>query len=177
MKLSCRIMLNSLDRRRRERNQPWSDAPPHGHAAWRGARSTSAAFSTQNANGNEYRQGRSDGISRSRSKVSRSGAFGRQSRAKAQASRPRIHGALSLLSPFARLIRHPTTAARQCEPRDVLAATHAAASRPERNRTPRATPSTLFRKERRFVFPEKENEPFTFETVRGMPAPLSEPSR
>ena len=40
MKLSCRIMLNSLDRRRRERSELWSDdTPPHGHAAWRGARS------------------------------------------------------------------------------------------------------------------------------------------
>lgn len=127
--------------------------------------------------GGGYRQGRSSVVRKPRQKDFAERSRVRRSFTKAQASRPWIPVALSLLSPFARLIRHPTTAARQCEPRDVLAATHAAASRPERNRTPRATPSTLFRKERRFVFPEKENEPFTFETVRGMPAPLSEPSR
>ena len=49
------------------------DPPPHGNAAWRGARS---------------------------GQMSRGGAFGRRSRTKAQASQPWIHAALSLLSPF-----------------------------------------------------------------------------
>ena len=42
--------------------------PPHGHAAWRGARSAGAAFSAQNASGSECRQSRSSVIRRSRKK-------------------------------------------------------------------------------------------------------------
>ncbi len=67
------------------------DPPPHGHAAWRGhgvrarrfPRKTQARASIGNAD-------RASSGGRGR-KVSRSGAFGRQSRTKAQASRPWIH--------------------------------------------------------------------------------------
>ncbi len=44
--------------------------PPHGHAAWRGARSAGAAFSAQNASGSECRQSRSSVFRRSRKKGS-----------------------------------------------------------------------------------------------------------
>ena len=47
-----------------------------------------AAFSAQNASGSEYRQGRASAIRRSRSTVTRSGAFVRFRRPKVQAGRP-----------------------------------------------------------------------------------------
>lgn len=71
-----------------------------------------------------------------RSKVSRSGAFGRQSRTKAPVSRPWIHDALSLLSPLARRLRRLTTAARPC-----VCGTNVAAM-PEQRHTSRTVPST-----------------------------------
>ena len=71
-----------------------------------------------------------------RSKVSRSGAFVRLCRPKAPASRPWIHAALSLLSPFARLLRRLTTAVRPC-----VCGTNVAAM-PEQRHTSRTVPST-----------------------------------
>ena len=103
------------------------DPPPHGHAAWRGhgvrarrfPRKTQARASIGNAD-------RASSGGRG-SNASRSGAFGRRSRTKAQASRPWIHGTLSLLSPFVRLLRRLTTAARPCGTRAAFAATSVAA--------------------------------------------------
>ena len=100
--------------------------PPHGNAAWRGhgvraqrfPRKTQARASIGNAD-------RASSGGRG-SNASRSGAFGRRSRTKAQASRPWIH-ALSLLSPFVRLLRRLTTAARPCGTRAAFAATDVAA--------------------------------------------------
>ena len=62
---------------------------------------------------------------------------------KAQASQPWIHVALSLLSPFVRLLRRLTTAARPCGTRAAFAATNVAA-RAVVKCTSRATPSTQF---------------------------------
>ena len=70
--------------------------PPHDNAAWRGG-TERAEFSAQCAS--EYPQGRLSGIRMCReSNVTRSGVLGRQCRTEATA--------LSLLSPFAGLLRH-----------------------------------------------------------------------
>ena len=86
-----------------------------------------------------------------RSKVSRSGAFGRQSRTKAPASRPWIHDALSLLSPLARCLRRLTTAARPCGTRAVFAATAPAACAAVKIHVSRNTISTVWNRAKFFV--------------------------
>ena len=73
----------------------------------------------------------------------RSGAFGRRSRTKAQASQPWIHVALSLLSPFVRLLRRLTTAARPCGTW-AFAATSVAARAGAKIHIPHSEPTITF---------------------------------
>lgn len=77
--------------------------------------------------GSGYRQGRSSVVRKPRQKDFAERSRVRHSFTKAQASRPWIPVALSLLSPFARLLRRLMTAARPCGTRAALAATNVAA--------------------------------------------------
>ena len=79
---------------------------PHGHAAWREARSASAVFSAQNTGGSAYRQSRLSVIRRSRKQCFAERSSARLRRPKAQASRPWIRAALARVEHGRPLRRH-----------------------------------------------------------------------